>query len=160
MSFSGTKNRKIMMDLRYIFYIDGSPEEVWKAIVSPEGTKQIYYGSVIESTFDVGRPLKYVGPEVGGDETIHIYGEVLAFEPHEVFRFTHNVGEAYGAEHAEYESRISYHLEAVGACTQLTLVHDEWTEGDPSHESSAALWPRILSNTKTLVETGQTLDLE
>jgi len=51
-----------MKDLKYQFYIAGTPEEAWKALISPEGTKQIYYGSIIKSTFQVGDLLEYVGP--------------------------------------------------------------------------------------------------
>lgn len=147
------------MDLKYEFYIGAAPERVWKALVSPEDVKKIYYGSVIESTFEVGSPLKYVGPGAEGDETVHVYGEVLAFAPQEVFSYTHHAGASYVAEHEKYASRITFTLEPVGACTKLTLTHDQWTEGDPSYDNSDGAWWMILSNTKTLVETGETLNL-
>lgn len=41
------RRNKITKDLKYEFYIAGSPEEVWKVIIFPEGTKQIYYGILI-----------------------------------------------------------------------------------------------------------------
>lgn len=149
-----------MTDLKYVFYIAGTPEDVWKALISPEGTKQIFYGSVIKSTFQVGDPLEYVGPGADGDETVHVYGNVLEYEPNQVLRFTHFAGKSYTqGDKEEYESRISYLLEPVGACTKLTLIHDQWQEGDPHYEASDAAWWMILSNTKTLVETGKTLKL-
>ena len=55
-----------MKNLMYEFYIAGSPEAVWKVLISPEGTKQIYYGSIIRSTFQVGDLLEYVGPGLDG----------------------------------------------------------------------------------------------
>ncbi|GHI01307.1 SRPBCC family protein [Neobacillus kokaensis] len=150
-----------MRDLTYVFYIGGTPEEVWEALISPEGTKKIYYGSVIRSTFQAGEPLEYVGPGVDGDETVHVYGEVLEYVPNQVLRFTHLVGKSYMKDNEqEYESRISYLLEPAGGCTKLTLIHDQWQEGDPYYENSDAAWWMILSNTKTIVETGKTLDLD
>ncbi|AZU60045.1 SRPBCC domain-containing protein [Neobacillus mesonae] len=149
-----------MRDLTYVFYIGGTPREVWEALISPEGTKKIYYGSVIHSTFQVGDPLEYVGPGVDGDETVHVYGKVLEHVPNQVLRFTHLVGKSYMKDNEqEYESRISYLLEPAGGCTKLTLIHDQWEEGDPYYENSDAAWWMILSNTKTLVETGKTLDI-
>ena len=150
-----------MKDLKYHFYIAGTPEEVWKALISPEGTKQIYYGSVILSTFQVGDLLEYVGPGVDGDKTLHVYGNVLEYEPNQVLRFTHYPGKSYlkDDDHA-FESRISYFLEPIGSCTKLTLIHDQWKEGDSTYENSEKDWWMILSNTKTLVETGNVLDFD
>lgn len=81
-----------MKELHYEFYIGGTPEQVWETLISPEGTKQIYYGSVIQSTFKEGELLEYVGPGADGDETIHVYGTLLEFTPQKAFRFTHKVG--------------------------------------------------------------------
>lgn len=148
----------MMKDLKYQFFIAGSPEAVWQALISPEGTKKIYYGSVIKSTFQVGDLLEYIGPGVDGDETVHVYGNVLEYEPNQVLRFTHYPGKSYLQENQALESRISYLLEPVGTCTKLTLIHDQWKEGDSSFDNSDIAWWMILSNTKTLVETGSTLD--
>jgi len=147
-------------ELKYVFYIAATPEDVWEALISPEGTKQIYYGCVIRSTFQVGDLLEYVGPGADGDETVHVYGSVLEYVPKQVLRFTHFAGKAYTKNDAqEYESRISYILEPVGASTKLTFIHDQWKDCDPHYENSDVAWWMILSNTKTLVETGKTLDL-
>lgn len=147
------------MDLRYEFYIGGTPEQVWNALVSPEATKQIYWGSIIESTFEAGSPMKYVGPGNDGDETVHVYGEVLKFEPNKVFSYTEHPGPSYYPNHAELETRVTFTLEPVGNCTKLTLVNDRWTEDHPSHDNANQGWWMILSNTKTWVETGKALDL-
>lgn len=149
-----------MKDLKYHFFMAATLEVVWQALISPEGTKQIYYGSVIKSTFQVGDLLEYVGPGVDGDETVHVYGNVLDYEPNRLLRFTHYPGKSYLKDGHALESRISYHLEPIGSCTKLTLIHDEWKEGDSSYKNSDMAWWMILSNTKTLVETGSTLDFD
>ena len=147
------------MDLKYEFYIGGKPERVWNALVSPEETKKIYYGSEIQSTFEVGSPLKYVGAGKDGKDTVHIHGKVLGFQPNKAFRHTYIVGESYIAGHSKFEPRISYELEPFGECTKLTVTHDQWTEGDPSYEATAEGWWKLLCVLKTLIETGKPLDL-
>lgn len=147
-----------MKELKYEFYIDGTPEQVWAGLVTPESTKQIYYGSVIRSSYKEGDPLEYVGPGAEGAETVHVYGTVLEYTPNKAFRFTHKVGPSYLKGGPAFESRISWLLEPIGGCTKLTLIHDEWDSADPSHAASDSAWWQILSNTKTLVETGRTLD--
>lgn len=146
-----------MNDLYYEFYVGGTPEQVWDALVSVEATKAIYFGSVIESTFEIGAPFRYVGPGAEGDDTVHVYGTVLAYEPARTFSITHFVGESYYPGLPRYESRISYRLEPAGGCTKLTLTHDQWNENDPSYANSQKAWWMILSNTKTYVETGKVL---
>ncbi|PGB02704.1 SRPBCC domain-containing protein [Bacillus toyonensis] len=147
-----------MKNLMYEFYIAGSSEEVWKTLTSPEGTKQIYYGSIIRSTFQVGDLLEYVGPGLDGDETVHVYGNVLEYEPNQLLQFTHYPGKSYMIDDRAFESRISYILKPIGSCTKLTLIHDQWKEDDPYYENSNKAWWMILNNIKTLVETGSTLD--
>lgn len=148
------------MDLNYEFYIGGTPERVWKALVAPEDVRKTFYGSVIESSFEVGSSLKYVGPGEDGEDTVHVYGEVLAFEPNEKFSFTEHPGPTYYPNHAELASRVTYTLEPVGNCTKLTLVNDRWTKDHPGYDHADEGWWRVLSNIKTLIETGETLDLE
>lgn len=147
------------MDLEYVTYIAAKPEEVWQALISPEGTKAAFFGSVIDSTFEVGAPYAYIGPGDAGEETVHVYGKVLAFEPYRLMSLTEHPGPTYRENHAELETRVTYRLEAVGNCTKLTLIHDRWPEHHPSHESTKETWPVILSGLKTYVETGRRLDL-
>jgi uncharacterized protein YndB with AHSA1/START domain len=147
------------MDLKYEIYIDGTLEQVWSALVDPEYVKQMYYGSVIESTFKVGDTLAYVGPGVDGDRTTHVYGKILASKPHELLSFTHFTGKSYNPDTEKYASRITYSLDQVGEAVKLTLVHDQWKENDPSYKGSLAYWPIGLSMMKTLIETGKLLKI-
>lgn len=146
------------MELKYVTYIDGTPEQVWNALVSPEGTKAIFYGSVLQSTFEVGAPYAYVGPGNDGDETVHVYGNILAFEPYRLMSYTEHPGPSYAENHAELETRVTATLETVGKCTKLTLVNDQWPENHPSYERTKESWHFIMSSIKTYVETGKTLD--
>ena len=100
-----------------------------------------------------------MGPGRDGGHTVHIYGNVLAFEPNRWFSYTCRVGEAYGAEHKDFESRVTYTLESAAPCTKLSLVHDQWREGNPAYEGIAEGWPMMLSSIKTLVETGEALPM-
>lgn len=146
------------MELRFDFYIGATPEHVWHVLTSEEGVKHTFFGSVIRSTFQVGDDLAYVGPGNDGDETVHVYGKVLAFEPQQTFSFLEHPGPSYHANHAELQSRVTFQLEPVGGCTRLTLINDQWTEDHPSFANAGNHWPMILSNIKTYAETGKTLD--
>ncbi|WP_028549042.1 SRPBCC family protein [Paenibacillus sp. UNC451MF] len=147
------------MELKYEFYIGATPEQVWDILVTPEGTRKIFFGSELQSTFQVGEPFQYVGPGNDGDETVHVYGTILAYEPNRLLSCLEHPGPSYYPNHAELESRITMTLETVGECTKLTLVNDQWSENHPSISNTTNSWWMILSNIKTLAETGKTLNL-
>ncbi|UVI27782.1 SRPBCC family protein [Paenibacillus spongiae] len=147
------------MDLTYEIYVGAKPEEVWQVLIADEAVKQTMFGCTIRSTFQVGDDYAYVGPGNDGDETVHVYGKILAFEPSRVMSYTEHAGPSYRENHEELETRVTMELEPVGACTKLTLVNDLWPDDHPSYENTKKSWPMILSNIKTFAETGKTLDL-
>lgn len=140
------------MKLEYEVIIDAKPQEVWSALLEPEYTKEVYMGCYIQSTFQPGAAIQYVGPGVDGEETIHVFGKILTFEPYQTWSFTHHVGKSYQPETDKYESRITYQLESVDKGTRLTLIHDQWEADDPSYQGSKESWPTLLEKTKSLVE--------
>jgi uncharacterized protein YndB with AHSA1/START domain len=146
------------MDLSYEYYIAAGPEQVWQVLVSDEGVSKTLFGSTIRSTFRVGEDLAYVGPGNDGDETVHVYGKLLEFEPNRIFSYLEHPGPSYRDNHAELETRVTMTLEPLGACTKLTLVNDRWPAGHPSYDNTKQSWPMILSNIKTYAETGKTID--
>lgn len=148
-----------MMELSYTYYVGAKPEELWQVLVSPEGTRATFFGCILQSTFEIGSDIAYVGPGNDGDETVHVYGKVLEFEPNRVLSISEHPGPSYNPNHAELETRITFTLEAIGNSTKLTLVNDRWSEGHPSFSKTSETWPMMLSNIKTYAETGKTLDL-
>ncbi|WP_202404845.1 SRPBCC domain-containing protein [Shimazuella alba] len=149
-----------ILDIKYEIYIEGTLEKVWNALVHPKYVKQIYMESVLESTFQEGDPYAYVGPGLEGERTTHVYGTVISCKVNRELSISHYTGKAYNPETSIYPSYITYQLEKIGKTVKLTLLHDRWEENDPSYEGSKKAWPMILSNTKTLIETGRTLDFE
>ena len=50
------------MELKYEFYINAGLEEVWNALISPDGTRNSFFGSELRTNFQPGQPFAYVGP--------------------------------------------------------------------------------------------------
>jgi len=145
-------------ELSYVIYVGSGPEAVWHALTSPEGTRAIFFGSELQSTFEIGAPYQYVGPGADGEETVHVYGNILAFEPHTKMSYTEHPGPSYRDNHAELETRVTLTLEPVGNTTKLTLVNDQWPDDHPSYDNTKESWPMIMSAIKSYVETGKTLN--
>ncbi|MEI7026971.1 SRPBCC family protein [Paenibacillus sp. y28] len=146
------------MSLNYEFYIGAEPEQVWAALVSPEGTRQTFFGCVIRSTFREGDAFEYIGPGKDGEATVHVYGTILACVPNQMLSYIEHPGPSYYANHAELESRVTFTLEQTGGCTKLKLVNDRFSDNHPSYGNAEKHWWMILSHIKTWVETGKSLD--
>lgn len=146
-------------DLKYVIYVGAEPEKVWQAFLSEDGTKAVFFGSVLRSTFEIGARFEYVGPGNDGDETVHVYGNVLAFEPNRLMSYMEHPGPSYNENHEKWETRVTLTLDKVGGSTKVTLVNDKWPDDHPSYANTQESWPMILSNMKSYIETGKPLDL-
>jgi len=57
-------------------------------------------------------------------------------------------------------TQVTYELERLGPDTRLTVIHSDLKEGSAEREGVTNGWPAVLSNLKTLLETGRTLSEE
>jgi hypothetical protein len=54
-------------------------------------------------------------------------------------------------------SKVTFDIEPLGEMVKLTVVHDGFGSGRAILPGITEGWPRILSDLKTLLETGDTL---
>jgi uncharacterized protein YndB with AHSA1/START domain len=150
-----------MEDLQFDIYIAGNPETIWNALTRPEGVAKLYFGSRLDTTFAPGSPYRYVGPDADGKPTVHVEGEVLECKQAAVLQLTHRAGPIWRKGPKVYSSRITYTIEAMSFATKVSIVHDQWEDGDPgyAHNANANGWMLFLSSLKSFVETGKPLDL-
>ena len=135
----------------YQVFIKATPERIWDAITRPEFTAQYFHGARIETTAETHKAFSPDG-EVWGDEP------TVEFDPPR--RLVHGWRSLYDEELAAEEmSRVSWEIEPQdGGYCKLTVVHDR-LEGAPKTAAnvSGAGWMFVLSNLKTLLETGAPL---
>jgi uncharacterized protein YndB with AHSA1/START domain len=135
----------------YQVYIRATPEQIWEAITTPEWTGRYFHGARITVTPDHYDSRSPDG-DVWGDEA------VLEFDPPR--RLVHGWRSMYDSDMAaEKTSRVTWEIEPQdGDYCLLTVVHDQ-LEGAPKTAASVAGrgWMGVLSNLKTLLETGSPL---
>ncbi|HSK94690.1 MAG TPA: SRPBCC domain-containing protein [Candidatus Angelobacter sp.] len=135
----------------YEVYIRATPEQVWRALTESEFTKRYYYGNVIESDWTPGSPMVLKDPETGAESI-----QCTILEADRPNRLVHTF---FFPGTDESPSRCTWTVEERGAATLLTLVHDDFDGDTATYRSVAHGWVPILSGLKTLLETGEALEI-
>ena len=133
----------------YVTYIRTTPDKLWSALTDGEFMKQYWFGNHSESQWTVGSPWKIVSVEGAILDT----GEIVEADPPRrlVIRW-HN--QAKPELRAEGDSRCTIELEPSGAAVKLSITHT--IERAPSKliDAVSGGWPKVISNLKSLLETG------
>lgn len=139
----------------YVTYISSTPEKIWDALTKSEHTEQYFFGTAIQSDWQVGSRVEYSRGEVTD------FGEILSYEPNREMTYTwENVSDQSDRQDPTV---VTFRLQEMdGDVVRLTLIHKNLTEADYVHETDTFQgynngWPFILSNLKTYLETGKTL---
>ena len=142
-----------MSEFKHVYevYIRATPEQVWRAITESEFTKRYYYGNEVVSEWKPGSSLVYRDPKDGSEP---IRCEVLEVDPPR--RLVHSF-HFPGTD--ESPSRVTWSIEPRGAASLLVLTHDEFDGDTQTYRSVAHGWVPILSGLKTLLETGEPLEI-
>jgi DNA-binding transcriptional ArsR family regulator/uncharacterized protein YndB with AHSA1/START domain len=152
----------------YTTYINTTPERLWQALTDPAFTGR-YWGTTFESEWTTGAGMtwSYGGVRIVDEAQVVIESTPftrLAYTWHtftpefvEAVEFTPEYATAITAEP---RSKVSFELEPVGQMVKLTVVHDGFEPGSTVLPAISSGWPSILSNLKTLLETGKTLPIE
>ena len=134
----------------YVTYIRAAPEKLWSALTDDvKFVKQYWFGTHCECQWTVGSPWKHVS----GDGVILDAGEIVEADPGRrlVIRW-HNQNKP--ELEAEGESRCTIELERSGAAVKLSITHTIEREPSKLIVAVAGGWPKVLSNLKSLLETG------
>ncbi|AUH51055.1 ATPase [Chromobacterium sp. ATCC 53434] len=134
----------------YCIYIQVTPERLWRALTEPELTRRYWFGMHIETTWQVGAPWRLVFP----DGRLADSGQVLTVDaPYRLTLRWHNEWKPEMRE--EGDSVCHLVLEEEEGVVKLLVSHEMDREASAFIEAVAWGWPRILSNLKSLLETGE-----
>jgi uncharacterized protein YndB with AHSA1/START domain len=134
----------------YVTFIRTTPEKLWAALTAPHFIRQYWFGVTIECDWKKGSPWKMVYPDGRVTDT----GEILEIDPPRrmVIWWQHELRPEIKAEGP---GRCTIELEPVGAAVKLTITHEIDRPGSKLITAVSGGWPRILSNLKSLLETGE-----
>ena len=148
----------------YHTYIHTTPERLWQALTEPAFTRSYWRTTTLDSDWQVGSTMTWSRNDVTIADPAQI---VLEAEPYRRLSYswhtyTTDLAESVGLSDdfvtkaaREPRSKVTFDIEPVGQLVKLTVVHDGFLPGSIVLESISHGWPAILSDLKTLLETGE-----
>jgi uncharacterized protein YndB with AHSA1/START domain len=140
----------------YVIYIASTPEKAWQALTDPAFTRQYFGGFAVD-----------LEPRQGGafflrypDGRVHISGRVVEWSPPRRFACTWLVEGMPGFDQLP-ECLVTYDIEPAGGAVKLTMTEaHSWNVPDDILAGGRQGWPAILSNLKSVLETGKPLEIK
>jgi uncharacterized protein YndB with AHSA1/START domain/DNA-binding transcriptional ArsR family regulator len=149
----------------YTTYIRTTPERLWRALTEPEFTRR-YWGATFQTDWQAGSPMTWnqFDVTIADPEQIVLESEPYRRLSYSWHTFTPELADSIGLTDearariaAEARSKVTFEIEPLGELVKLTVVHDGFDPESVVVTMVGQGWPRILSDLKTLLETGETL---
>jgi uncharacterized protein YndB with AHSA1/START domain len=148
----------------YRIYIKATPEAIWDAITKPEWTQKYGYRGIADFDLKPGGKYQARAPEqmqAMGMPELLVEGEVLEAEPPR--KLVHTWRALWDEDIASENTRVTFDIEEDDfGYTRLTVTHElenapvtaEQVAGVARLQEGGGGWSWILSDLKTLLETG------
>ena len=134
----------------YVTYIESTPEMVWHALTDADLTAE-YWGHSNVSDWQVGSRWEH--QRTDGSRAADVVGTVIENLAPARLVLT---WAAPGAEADDTSSRVTFDVEPFGEIVRLTVTHEDLADG-AQRDAVATGWAAVLSNLKSLIETGHVL---
>jgi DNA-binding transcriptional ArsR family regulator/uncharacterized protein YndB with AHSA1/START domain len=150
----------------YTTYIKTTPERLWQALTEPAFTER-YWKTTLESDWQVGSTITWNnhGVTIADPEQVVLESEPYRRLSYTWHTFTPELAEVHEVltdevivkAAGERRSKVTFEIEPLDELCKLTVVHDGFEPGSTVLELISGGWPRVLSDLKTLLETGEPL---
>ena len=146
-------------EFAYTIYINTTPEKLWSALTDDDVIPLYWFGNAVKSSWAAGGPVQSFDKD---DQSLDWDGEVLESEPPHRLVFTFRVE---GRD--ESPSKVTYLIDSAdivpvgpsGNAVKFTVIHEDFAPDSEIVHGVSMGWPGILSNLKTMLESGTPLGL-
>ncbi|MFD1663645.1 ArsR/SmtB family transcription factor [Streptomyces caeni] len=138
----------------YVIYIESTPEAVWDALTDPDLTAA-YWGHGNVSDWKPGSRWEHVRTD--GSGIADVVGTVLESERPTRLVTTWTAPEDEGRE--DKCSKVTFGVRPHADIVRLTVTHEDLAD-ETERTDAARGWAAVLSNLKSLIETGTPLPQE
>lgn len=134
----------------YVTFIRTTPEKLWEALTDPQFIRQYWFGCTVECGWKKAAPWKLVQ----ADGRVMDSGEIIEIDPPRrmIIRWQNQWNPEMNAEGP---GTCTIELESSGRAVKLTITHGNERPESKHITAVSGGWPRILSNLKSWLETGE-----
>ncbi|MFB7599229.1 SRPBCC family protein [Streptomyces sp. NPDC056160] len=138
----------------YVTYVGSTPEAVWDALTDADLTAA-YWGHSNVSDWRPGSRWEHVRTD--GSGVADVVGTVVVSDRPARLVTTWSAPE--DAARPDRHSRVTFDIRPHGDIVRLTVTHEDLNDVGELDAASRG-WPAVLSNLKSLIETGRPLPQE
>lgn len=135
-------------DFVYVLFIKTTPEELFKALLDPEMTKQFWGRTRNVSDWKVGSTWEH--QDYDDSSIVDIRGKVVEFEENKKLVLTWA-----NPQDEKNQSEVTFEIFPFMGSVQLKVTHKNLS--DEARPMVSMGWSAILSSLKSLLETGEPL---
>jgi uncharacterized protein YndB with AHSA1/START domain len=134
----------------YVSYIRTTPERLWQALTEPAFIRQYWFGMDLQTDWQPGAAWRLVFPDGRVADT----GEIAEIDPPRrlVLRWRHELSPELKAEGV---AECTIELQPAGGAVKLSILHTMARAQSGLIDKVSGGWPRVVSNLKSLLETGE-----
>jgi uncharacterized protein YndB with AHSA1/START domain len=150
----------------YKTYIKTTPEKLWDGLTNREFTKR-YWDMEFVTDWTAGSSMTWIhhGVTITDPEQVVIESDPYRRLSYTWHTFSPDLMRQFGmaddvAEglRAERRSKVTFEIEDLSTMVKLTVLHDDFDPDSVALTMVSEGWPHVLSDLKTLLETGEVLD--
>jgi uncharacterized protein YndB with AHSA1/START domain/DNA-binding transcriptional ArsR family regulator len=134
----------------YVMYIQSTAERVWQALTDADLTAR-FWGHSNVSDWEPGSTWEH--RRTDGSDIADVAGTVVEAVPPTRLVITFA---SPGDQRPAAASRVTFTIDQHQDIVRLTVTHEHLAD-QADYEAAAAGWPAVLSNLKSLLETGRVL---
>lgn len=131
-------------------HVDATPETVWRALTEPEIVKQYFFGTTVESGWQLGDSISYRGEWEG--KSYEDRGTVLEVEPPRLLVTSFFSPSSGLPDVPENRQKVSYEITATDSGSTVSITQDNNADADGAEHASAN-WQAVLDGLAKVVAT-------
>jgi uncharacterized protein YndB with AHSA1/START domain len=129
--------------------IDAPPDEVWKALVTPEAIREYMFGTTVESTWAEGSTITWKGEWEG--KQYEDKGIILRYRPEHVLQYSHFSPLSGLPDTPENYHTVTVELAKENGHTRVSLSQDN-NANEQARSHSVKNWKQMLAGLKQYAE--------
>jgi uncharacterized protein YndB with AHSA1/START domain len=138
----------------YVTFIRTSQEKRWDALTQSEFTRQYWFGSSLDSTWEPNASWQLKMPDNGLTDS----GMVVEIDKPNRLVLTWKHERFPDMKDDDETARATFELEPQGEVVKLTVTHESNKKDSKLIKGVSGGWPIILASLKSLLETGKAIE--